>query len=299
MAATEPALLPGQITITDREFRQLRALVHQQTGIALGEGKRQLVCARLGKRLRHHGYSTFSQYYDHLMERDPEGEELIRMINAITTNKTDFFRERHHFEFLRSEVLEQLSAPRAVDAPRTLRIWSAGCSSGEEPYSIALTVLDTLPRIYAWDVKILAADIDTETLEKGRAGMYPAEQMASIPDRLRERYFLRGRGALDGWVRVRPEVQELVKFRRINLRDETWPIRTAFDCIFCRNVIIYFDRALQERLVGRFVDLLKPGGHLFLGHSESLLGMRLGLKYLGSTVYQKVDVTGGQGESRG
>jgi chemotaxis protein methyltransferase CheR len=297
----ELPLVPGQFVITDREFYQFRALVLQQTGIALGDSKRQLVCARLGKRLRYYGYSTFSQYYEHLADRDPDGQELLRMINAITTNKTDFFREPHHFDFLRSRVLPSMVTATGTGATRRLRIWSAGCSSGEEPYSVAVSVLEALPRPGAWDVKILASDIDTEMLAKGREAVYTEDRLSTIPVELRERYFLRGRGNREGLVAVRSEVKELVAFRRINLRDDSWPIRTQFDCIFCRNVIIYFDRALQEGLVTRFVELLKPGGYLFLGHSESLLGMRLGLKYAGNTIYQKPgrEASGEQGGQRG
>jgi chemotaxis protein methyltransferase CheR len=297
----ELPLVPGQFVITEREFQQFRALVLQQTGIALGDSKRQLVCSRLGKRLRYYGYSTFSQYYEHLAQQDPEGQELLRMINAITTNKTDFFREAHHFDFLRSGLLPAMLTEAGVGGARRLRIWSAGCSSGEEPYSIAVTVLEGLPRPWAWDVRILASDIDTEMLAKGREGVYTEDRLSTVPTDMRERYFLRGRGTREGLVCVRPEVRDLVTFRRINLREESWPIRTQFDCIFCRNVIIYFDRTLQEGLVSRFLELLKPGGYLFLGHSESLLGMRLGLKYMGNTVYQKAngDAPAGQGGHRG
>lgn len=288
-AAAPSPTLPGQFAITDREFRRFRALVSQQTGIALSESKRQLVSSRLGKRLRHYGYTTFSEYYEHLMERDPDGHELLRMINAITTNKTDFFREGHHFAFLRAEILTRLASQDAAGAPRRLRIWSAGCSSGEEPYSVALTVLETLPNPWSWDVRILASDIDTEMLGQGEEGVYPEERVAPVSAALRDRYFVRGNGAREGRFRVRREARDLVAFRRINLRDDAWPIRTVFDCIFCRNVIIYFDRGLQQALVTRLVGFLKPGGYLFLGHSESLLGMQMGLKYLGHTVYQKAE----------
>ncbi|MBI4562946.1 MAG: protein-glutamate O-methyltransferase CheR [Candidatus Rokubacteria bacterium] len=285
--AGEAVALPGQFVITDREFQRFRALVYEQTGIALTDTKRQLVCSRLGRRLRYYGYATFSQYYQHLVERDPEGQEILRMVNAITTNKTDFFREGHHFDFLRSEVLAPLAA--RAGAPRSLRIWSAGCSSGEEPYSIAITVLEAFGALRLWDVRILASDIDTEMLAIANAGVYPAERAAPVPRALRDRYFLKGRGAQEGLVRVRREVQELVDFRRINLREDAWPIRTLLDCVFCRNVIIYFDRPLQQRVVARLAETLKPGGYLFLGHSESLLGMRVGLRHLRNTVYQKVD----------
>jgi chemotaxis protein methyltransferase CheR len=275
------------LSITDAEFHRFRRLVHEQTGIALNDGKRPLLCARLGKRLRRWGYGTFSEYWMHLTERDPHGEELMRMVNAITTNKTDFFRESHHFEILRDHVAT-IAGRAGADAPRTLRLWSAGCSSGEEPYSMALTVLDTLSRPGSWDVRILASDIDTEILATAAAGVYAEERVEAVPADLRRRYFLKGRGSQSGFVRVRPEVRELVTFRRINLREDTWPIRSALDAIFCRNVLIYFDRELQQQLAARFVDLLKPGGVLFLGHSESLVGMRPGLEHLGNTAYRKV-----------
>ena len=278
---------PDALVITDREFRHFQSLVYRQTGIALGEQKRDLVRSRLGKRLREHGYATFSQYAEHLAERDPEGWELGRMINAITTTKTEFFREEHHFAFLRSEVLARVAAKR--DVPRRLRIWSAGCSSGGEAYSIAITVLDGIPDAWAWDVRILASDINTDTLAKGEAGVYPAEQIARLPRVMRAKYFARCMGAKDGSVSVRPAVKALVTFRRINLIDSGWPIRTPLDCIFCRNVLIYFDRSLQQRCVARLVEMLRPGGYLVLGGSESLLAMNQGLEILRNSVYRKAD----------
>lgn len=275
----------ADLIVTDREFREFTAFVHRQTGIALCEAKRPLVCARLRKRLRHYGYARLQQYYDHLIERDPEGEELVRMVNALTTNKTEFFREAHHFALLRTEILERRAAGHG---PRRLRIWSAGCSSGEEAYSIAFTVLAGLAGAVGWDVRILASDIDTDVLARAERGVYLAERAAGVPAALRERYFRRGRGGNEGLVRVRPEAARLVTFRRINLRDEPWPIRAAFDAIFCRNVLIYFDRALQQEVVRRLVAHLQPGGYLFLGHSESLLGMGPELRPVGKTVYRKV-----------
>ena len=275
------------LSITDAEFQRFRRLVHEQTGIALNDSKRPLLCARLGKRLRRWGYSTFSEYYAHLTERDPRGEELMRMVNAITTNKTEFFREGHHFDILRAQVAAT-AARAGYEGPRTLRMWSAGCSSGEEPYSMAITVLDTLGRARSWDVRILASDIDTDILATAAAGVYAEERVEAVPVELRQRYFVRGRGAQSGFVRVRGEARELVTFRRINLRDDVWPIRTPLDAIFCRNVLIYFDRDLQQCLATRFLELLKPGGLLFLGHSESLVGMRAGLEHVGNTAYRKL-----------
>lgn len=273
------------LRITDQEFRRFSALIRRETGIALGDHKRELVCARLGKRLRRYGYATFTEYYEHLLDHDPDGHELLRMLNAITTNKTEFFRDERHFAVLRSAIL----APPVIGrgAPRRLRIWSAGCSSGEEAYSIALTVLDALGQGGARDVRILASDINTEMLAKARDGVYAVEQVARVPAGLRAKYFVRGAGTSHAMVEVGPRVRELVTFRRINLT-EGCAIRTPLDGIFCRNVLIYFDRALQQRCVTRFVELLRPGGCLFLGGSESLLGLRPELRNLGDCVYRKV-----------
>src|SRR5262245_10145444 len=285
IARTPGAPVP-LLSITEPEFLRFRALVHAETGIALGDSKRQMVCSRLGRRLRFWGYTTFAEYWNHLRNDDPDGEELGRLINAITTNKTDFFREAHHFECLRSTVLPELAAR---SGPRRLRIWSAGCSTGQEAYSIAVTILGVLPRPGAWDARILASDIDTDVLATAKAGIYPAGDTTSVPAAAAGRLFEpSGHG---GTVRVRDEVRRLVVFRRINLRTEPWPIRTLFDCIFCRNVVIYFDKDLQARLVSRLMDYLQPGGYLFLGHSESLLGLRGGFRHVANTVYRKPGAT--------
>ena len=283
LATAAPASL---LSITEAEFQRVRALVHAETGIALGDSKRQMVCSRLSRRLRFWGYTTFAEYWAHLQRADPDGEELVRLINAITTNKTDFFREAHHFEYLHSTILPELAAR---SGPRRLRIWSAGCSTGQEAYSIAVTVLAGLPRPAAWDVRILASDIDTDVLATARAGVYGPGEATNVPARVAGRLFeASGSG---GAVRVRDEVRRLVVFRRISLSAEPWPIRTLFDFIFCRNVVIYFDKDLQARLVARLVDYLQPGGYLFLGHSESLLGLRGGLRHVGNTVYRKPGAT--------
>jgi chemotaxis protein methyltransferase CheR len=267
--------------LTETEFHQFRALVHAETGIALGDGKRQMVSSRLGRRLRFWGYQTFGQYWDHL-QRDRGGDELVRLINAITTNKTDFFREAAHFDCLGGTVLPELAAR---PGPRRLRIWSAGCSTGQEAYSIAATVLAGLARPATWDIRILASDIDTDVLAAGKAAVYPVESSASVPLALHPTLFeASGAGRM---AQVRDAVRRLVVFRRINLNADPWPIRTLFDCIFCRNVVIYFDKEHQSRLVARLVNYLQPGGYLFLGHSESLLGLRVGLQHVANTVYRK------------
>lgn len=260
----------GAFVITDEEFRVFRALVLKEAGIFLSEAKRQLVASRLAKRLRHFGFTTFSQYYHYLKTQDPQGEERLRMVNCITTNKTDFFREGHHFEFLRDQVFPELRERALQGGPRRLRIWSAACSSGEEPYTIALTIREKFPSHSGWDIKILASDIDTDMLQRAERGIYDKERLAGVPEPLQRKYFLRGKGQWEGSVRIRPELRELITFRRINFMDPSWPIHTRFDVIFCRNVIIYFDRETQRRLFERLRGYLHEDGYLMVGHSESL-----------------------------
>ncbi len=272
--------------ITDREFEVFRELIYTHTGISLGPNKRPLLRSRLGKRLRALGLTTFTEYHRFLTERDPRGEELARFINAITTNKTDFFREAHHFTYLAEQWVPALRARAARDGGRSARIWSAACSSGEEPYTIALTLLGALGSTLGWDLRILASDIDTDMLDRAAAGIYSMDQTATIPRPLLARYFLRGTGTKAGFVSVRRELRNLITFRRLNLLDDPWPIRTRFDVIFCRNTLIYFDRPTQQRTLERFMGLLKEDGLLFLGHSESIHGLVTGLKHLGNTIYQ-------------
>jgi chemotaxis protein methyltransferase CheR len=269
------------VTLTDREFARLRALVRAETGIALRDSKRALVCARLGRRLRHHGYTTFEEYCTHLEERDPVGDERRCLVDAITTTKTDFYRERHHFDFLRETVLPALARSGA----ERLRLWSAGCSTGEEPYSLAWTLLG-IPHARSGDVRILASDINTSALATAEAGLYPRELLAGVPPAAWKPYVTPVPGETP-LVSVNAAARALITFRRINLCQRPWPIRTRFDVIFCRNVMIYFDRVTQSALLQALVEQLVPGGYLFLGHSESLLGAEMRLSYVGRTVYRK------------
>jgi chemotaxis protein methyltransferase CheR len=281
---------PGAVReagLDDREFEVFRELVHAHTGISLSAHKRPLLQARLGRRLRALGLSTFTEYHRFLTEGDPSGEELGRFINAITTNKTDFFREAHHFRYLADEWVPAAKARAGRTGDRAIRIWSAGCSTGEEPYTIAMTLRDALGTAAGWDVKILASDLDTEVLARAEAGVYSLDQVAAIPPPVLARHFLRGRGEDAGSVRVRPELRSLITFRRINFQDARWPIRSRLDVIFCRNVLIYFDRPTQQRVLRRFLDLLKEDGLLILGHSESVYGLLDGVKHLGNTMYRR------------
>ncbi|HEX7045112.1 MAG TPA: protein-glutamate O-methyltransferase [Burkholderiales bacterium] len=283
MLASSPPPPVGLPTfkLTDAEFRRLRDFIHAHTGIALSDHKRALVYARLARRLRHHKLESFADYYALLTERDPEGEELVEMINCITTNKTDFFREPHHFRFLKDRLFPEVRARGA----RRVRIWSAGTASGEEAYTIAMTVREAFPPGELWDIRILATDIDTRVLAHAERGEYTYEQAERIPPALLHKYFEAGDA---GRVRAKGALKDLIRFRRLNLMDDPWPMRGPFDAIFCRNVIIYFDRPTQRRLVERFSRLLRPEGYLLLGHSESLVDGGGRLRHMGQSVYQYV-----------
>lgn len=273
-------------TITDDEFDAFRRLIYDIAGIHLHDGKRTLVTARLSKRLRALAMPSFLDYYDHLLNHDPQGQELQQMINCITTNKTDFFREPHHFDFLRDTALPEICNKLRRGQPRKLRIWSSACSLGQEPYSIAIAIMEYLNNLSAWDVRILASDIDTHVLEQATRGVYPAEEVERLPKAMKEKYFLKGTGAWQNQVRIKPAVQKLVSFRQINLNAVPWPFRCKFDIIFCRNVIIYFDQPTQLRLFDRLRESIAPDGYLMLGHSENLPWSVNGYRSLGGTIYR-------------
>ncbi len=273
------------ITITDHEFHQFRDLIHTHTGIALSDHKRALVCSRLAKRLRHHGLARFTDYYTLLTQRDPQGSELLEMINCITTNKTEFFRERDHFKFLSEQVFPALIRSTSDYRSRKVRIWSAGSSSGEEAYSLAMAALEAFPPMQGWDIKILATDIDTNMLQLGEQGRYTEEQAQGIPRALLTKYFFKGTETNAGYVMVKPSLKEVIRFRRLNLLEEPWPFRGPFDVILCRNVIIYFDQPTQKKLIARMTQVVRRNGYLLLGHSESLHTVNTGYRHAGHSIY--------------
>ena len=266
--------------ISTEEFERFRTLIYDESGIALNEQKQGLVVSRLSKRLRQLGLASFSEYYDQLMH-DTQREEFTCLLDLISTNKTDFFREPRHFDFLREEILPELIQEKAV------RIWSSACSSGEEPYTIAMTLYDSVSDPEQWDFKILATDLSTRVLAKAASGLYDEERVHEVPAEIVRRHFLRGRGNRKGLLKIKPHLAAMIRFRRVNLMDEQYPIKNPLDLIFCRNVMIYFDRPTQERLVNKFYRYLKPGGHLFIGHSESLQWVKHPFKTVAPTIYWK------------
>ncbi len=270
---------PGAQVLGEAEFRYIARLVAERTGIVLHEGKRELVYSRLSRRLRRLGLSSFAAYCRRLKGGDEE--EISELINAITTNLTAFFREPHHFEYLAREALPALTAGRPAG---TLRAWSAGCSTGEEPYSLAMVLAEALPP--GWDWRILATDLDTEVLAQAEAGIYPMERIGPVSEARRRRFLVRGRGPRAGQVRVVEELRRRIVFRRLNLV-EPWPVRGPFDLIFCRNVVIYFDKATQRRIFEGFAARQRPGAFLFIGHSETLYGVSRAYERVGNTVYRR------------
>lgn len=267
-------------TITDQEFELFQSLIYDQVGIKLETQKKTLLVSRLGKRLRELELSSYQAYYDRVNGKGGE-EELTRLVDLISTNKTDFFREPVHFDFLREQVIPQ------AQATRTIRIWSSASSSGEEPYTIAMTLCDAISERSRWDLKILASDISTRVLAKAASGIYEEERVAQLPQDVIRRHFLRGKGEQAGKLKIRRELIDMIAFRRINLMGQTFPIRTPLDVIFCRNVMIYFDRETQSTLMEKFYRYLRPGGYLFIGHSESLQWIGHQFDYIQPTIYQK------------
>jgi chemotaxis protein methyltransferase CheR len=279
----QPALTGYPTPMTDADFKRLADFIERELGIKMPEAKRVMLESRLSRRLRLYGIASFAEYADFVFSEAGKGAELIHMINAVTTNKTDFFRESDHFDQLLNTVLPELHK-RGVD---TVRLWSAGCSTGEEPYTVAIVMEEyrrTLPKL---QYQILATDLSTQVLEKAVAAVYDEEKAAAVPLDYRKRYFLRSRDPERRLVRIRPELRARVDFRRLNFMDADFGLRDPFHVIFCRNVIIYFDKPTQETLLAKFYALLAPGGFLFLGHSETLAGMRLPFITRAPTVYQK------------
>lgn len=269
-----------QTLLRPADFEQISHIVYRYSGIRLNSGKEELVRSRLIKRLRALGVNSFNEYLRYIKE-DHSAQELHIMIDALTTNKTSFFRENQHFEYMRTRILPELKKRGS-----RLRIWSAGCSSGEEPYSIAMLLQEEWPQTNPADIRILATDISARILAKARAGEYEKESLKDVPPAYLSKYFCSVRVNLNRVYTIQDNIKKIVRFAQLNLMNE-WPMKGPFEVIFCRNVMIYFDSATQGRLVRRFYDLLVPGGHLLVGHSESLVANSCGFKYVQPATYVK------------
>lgn len=272
----------GEIALSDREFARVKARVYAEAGISLSDAKRTLVVSRLSKVLRALRFESFDSYLDYL-ERGANDRDAQDFVNALTTNLTRFYREDHHFDHLVSYVGQLMQKrPRmgAGGRPR-LRIWSAGCSTGQEPYTIALCLLDAHPELKRWDFRILATDIDTNVIEKAAQGIYPENELNGLsPERARQ-----FEHSADGSIRIPLQARSLISFKQLNLM-HPWPVKGPFDAIFCRNVAIYFDKPTQGELFGRLGKLLAPEGFLYIGHSENLGAGGEGFRLVGKTIYQ-------------
>jgi chemotaxis protein methyltransferase CheR len=282
-------LVNQDFDLTEADFRQISDVVYRYCGINLHDGKKDLVRARVAKQLRIGGFCSAAEYLERV-QTDRSGGELVSLIDAISTNLTHFFREPAHFQHLRESFLPRLLERKRRQGRFRIRAWSAGCSSGEEAYSLAIVLDNALQKEGAWDVKILATDISTSVLRKARSGVYPQSQIRDVPEAMANKYFSRQSGAPRGQQHnyaIAPTLSRLISFRRLNLMDQPWPFSGNFDFIFCRNVMIYFDHPTQERLVQRYWEALDSGGLLFTGHAESLVGVSHRFHPVESTIYEK------------
>jgi chemotaxis protein methyltransferase CheR len=263
-----------EFDFTTRDFDRVRGLIYERAGIALADSKQEMVYSRLARRLRATGIVSFVTYLDTL-ERQHDSGEWEAFVNALTTNLTSFFREAHHFPILADHVKQR----------KEVNVWCSAASTGEEPYSIAITLCEAYNSLTP-PAQIIATDIDTNVLNVAAAGVYPMERVEKMSQERLKRYFLRGTGAQAGMVRLRPELRKLITFRQLNLLADQWQLSGQFDVIFCRNVMIYFDKPTQGKILSKFVPLMKPDGLLFAGHSENFLYVSDALKLRGKTVYE-------------
>jgi len=278
------SVLQDNLVLTDQEFDQISALVYEHCGIDLHDGKKELVRSRLGKLLRQKNFSSFADYYKYVLS-DSSKTALTELTDAISTNLTSFFRESQHFDFVAQTLLPEL-ASRKTGSVKKIRCWRAGCSSGEAPYTIAITLLESLQPADGWDIKILATDISSRVLQRAAEGIYDAERIAPVPPAAKNRYLSKVRCNGQPMYQVSPVLKKMIVFKYLNLM-EPWPFKGPLDFIFCRNVMIYFDKPTQQKLVNRYWDVLDRGGYLFTGHSESLTGITHKFRYVQPTIYRK------------
>jgi len=278
-------MMIDNLDLTEAEFKQVSDLVYAHCGINLHDGKKELVRARLAKMLRLRNFTRFSDYLQ-FVKSDETGTEFSDLIDSLSTNLTSFFRENQHFQFLVENILPRIIKKKTLSNQRKIRCWSAGCSSGEEPYSIAITLLENVPDVNRWDVKILATDISTSSLEKAKKGLYSQSRIDPVPIAQRTKYLTVQKNKGQKVYQTNQSLRNTIVFKYLNLMQE-WPIKPPLDFIFCRNVMIYFDKPTQEKLINRYWNMLDSGGILFTGHSESLTGITHKFKYVRPTIYMK------------
>jgi len=283
-----PGLRRFDARLTDRDFQRFSRLVYEHCGIKLPTHKRSMLEARLRKRLRVHNLDNFEDYANLIFSQDADAEELVKLIDVVTTNKTDFFREPAHFDYLVRTALPYLVEHFGCGITAPLRVWSAGCSTGKEPYTLAMVLKEYQTTHPGFRFDILGTDICTDVLDKAVQGVYAAIKAEPVPAALKKKYLLKSKNPESRQVRVIPELRTLVRFRRLNFMDESFGFHEPFDIIFCRNVIIYFDRPTQERLLTKLVQELDSGRYIFLGHSETLLGLNLPLTQVAPSVYRRI-----------
>lgn len=279
MAAT--SVYERDFIFSEKDFKYIRDLISDHTGIVLAEHKVDMVYGRLSRRLRELNLESFDTYLSSL---ENDEQELIHFVNALTTNLTSFFREKHHFDFLSSKLLPQIMKNKGS---KRLRIWSAGCSSGEEPYTIAMTVRSIIPENSGWDVKILATDLDSNMVKKGSDGIYTEDRVTGLSEQQMKKWVKKGKADTNGMVKMDDRLREMITFKQLNLMHE-WPMKGPFDLIFCRNVLIYFNKDTQAMLFERYADMLVADGHLMIGHSESMYKICDRFKLLGQTIYKRL-----------
>jgi chemotaxis protein methyltransferase CheR len=282
-----PGVQVTTLTLTDEQFASLSRFIEGELGIKMPPAKKIMLESRLQKRLRALGMKDYGTYLDFVFSTEGMSAELLHMIDVVTTNKTDFFREPDHFYYLLNRLLPEEAEHSHWGKRRPMRVWSAGCSTGEEPYTLAMILelfRDSDPE---FEYSILATDISTRVLEKGATAIYDEEKIEPVPMELRKRFLLRSKDKEKRLVRIQPHLRRRVSFQRVNLMQDDFGLEELHHVIFCRNVIIYFDRKTQEALLGRLYNQLVPGGYLFLGHSETLTGMQLPLRSVAPTIYRK------------
>lgn len=288
MQSAMQAHVPGGPVLTARLFEAFSSFITDELGIKMPTTKRTMLQSRLQKRLRHLNLMSFEDYYAYVFDSQNRDQEITHLMDVVTTNKTEFYREPRHYDVLVHSAIPDLLQRKGIGIHRPLKVWSAGCSTGAEPYTLAMVLCDVGAQAEGFSFKILATDISTRVLEIGRNAIYDERDAGPIPHAARKKYLLRSKDRTQPRIRIVPELRRLVEFRRLNLMDDDYGMSDSMDIVLCRNVIIYFDRATQFKVLGRICRCLKPGGYLFMGHSETLNGLALPLRPMTATVYQKI-----------